>query len=62
MLDERRIHYQDCYSGGGLLTEEGGVDGYEKPHPYHLFRWSLGEVLTAITGTGLRLAVIEECP
>jgi len=83
MFDERRIHNQDCYSGGGLLTEGGGVDDYvaeargglipvgftegvlrdfENPHSYHLFRWGRGEVVTAITGAGLRLAVIEEYP
>ena len=28
MLNERRIHGQDCYSGSGLLTEGGGVDDY----------------------------------
>jgi SAM-dependent methyltransferase len=51
-------------SGGGL-TPEGFVDGaqdFENPHGCHLFRWGLGEVVTALAGAGLRIVALEEYP
>jgi SAM-dependent methyltransferase len=51
-------------SGGGL-TPEGFVEGardFENPHGCHLFRWGLGEVVTALAGAGLRIATLEEYP
>jgi SAM-dependent methyltransferase len=51
-------------SAGGL-TPEGFVEGaqaFENPHHCHLFRWGLGEVVTAIAGAGLRILALEEYP
>ena len=51
-------------SAGGL-TPAGffeGVRGFDNPEPCHLFRWGLGEVVTALAGAGLRLRVLEEYP
>jgi SAM-dependent methyltransferase len=49
-------------SGGGL-TPAGfaeGTRGFENPEPCHLFRWGLGEVVTALAGAGLRISVLKE--
>lgn len=51
-------------SGAGL-TPAGfyeGVRGFENPEPCHLFRWGLGEVVTALAGAGLRVRAVEEYP
>jgi SAM-dependent methyltransferase len=51
-------------SGGGL-TPAGfveGARGFENPHRCHLFRWGLGEVVTALAGAGLRIVALEEYP
>ncbi len=51
-------------SGGGL-TPAGfaeGVGGFRNPEPCHLFRWGLGEVVTALAGAGLKIAALEEYP
>ncbi len=51
-------------SGGGL-TPAGFVEGardFENPDPCHLFRWGLGEVVTALAGAGLRISALEEYP
>jgi SAM-dependent methyltransferase len=51
-------------SGGGL-TPAGfseGVSGFENPEPCHLFRWGLGEVVTALAGAGLRISALREYP
>jgi hypothetical protein len=51
-------------SGGGL-TPEGFVEGergFENPQGCHLFRWGLGEVVTALAGAGLRIVALEEYP
>ncbi len=51
-------------SGGGL-TPAGFVEGardFENPHRCHLFRWGLGEVVTALAGAGLRVVALEEYP
>ncbi len=51
-------------SGGGL-TPAGfvkGVRDFENPHHCHLFRWGLGEVVTALTGAGLRVIALKEYP
>jgi hypothetical protein len=39
-----------------------GVRNFENPHRCHLFRWGLGEVVTALAGTGLRITVLKEYP
>ena len=51
-------------SAGGL-TPEGFVEGerdFENPQGCHLFRWGLGEVVTALAGAGLRIVALEEYP
>jgi SAM-dependent methyltransferase len=51
-------------SGGGL-TPAGyaeGVGGFENPEPCYLFRWGLGEVVTALAGAGLKIMAFEEYP
>jgi SAM-dependent methyltransferase len=49
----------------GGLTPAGFVEGvrdFENPHRCHLFRWGLGEVVTALAGAGLRIITLEEYP
>jgi SAM-dependent methyltransferase len=49
----------------GGLTPAGsseGVKGFENPEPAHLFRWGLGEIVTALAGAGLRITALEEYP
>lgn len=51
-------------SDGGL-TPAGfieGVRGFENPEGCHLFRWGVGEVVTALAGAGLRTVTLEEYP
>ena len=51
-------------SGGGL-TPAGytkGAAGFRNPEGAHLFRWGLGEVVTALAGSGLRITALEEYP
>ena len=51
-------------SGGGLTPagSSEGARGFENPEPAHLFRWGLGEVVTALAGAGLRIIALEEYP
>jgi SAM-dependent methyltransferase len=49
----------------GGLTPAGFVEGtrdFENPHRSHLFRWGLGEVVTAIAAAGLRISAFKEYP
>ena len=49
----------------GGLTPEGfaeGTRGFQNPEPAHLYRWGLGEVVTALAGAGLRILTLEEYP
>ena len=51
-------------SGGGL-TPAGyveGAAGFRNPEGAHLFRWGLGEVVTALAGAGLRITALQEYP
>jgi SAM-dependent methyltransferase len=51
-------------SGGGL-TPAGfveGARGFENPHGCYLFRWGLGEVVTALAGAGLTITALKEYP
>jgi SAM-dependent methyltransferase len=51
-------------SGDGL-TPAGyleGATGFRNPEGAHLFRWGLGEVLTALAGAGLRITALHEYP
>ena len=50
---------------GGGLTPAGFVEGerdFENPNRCHLFRWGLGEVVTALAGAGLRIVALKEYP
>lgn len=49
----------------GALTPAGfaeGVRDFENPERCHLFLWGLGEVITALAETGLRITALEEYP
>jgi SAM-dependent methyltransferase len=51
-------------SGGGL-TPAGFVEGvrdFQNPEGCYLFRWGLGEVITALAEAGLRITALEEYP
>ncbi|MEW6635186.1 MAG: class I SAM-dependent methyltransferase [Actinomycetota bacterium] len=51
-------------SRGGLAPAgfERGVESFENPEACYLYRWSLGEVLTALGEAGMRVEVLEEYP
>jgi SAM-dependent methyltransferase len=52
-------------SSGGGLTPSGFVEGvrdFQNPEGCHLFRWGLGEVVTALAEAGLRITALEEYP
>ena len=47
----------------GGLTPAGFVEGerdFENPHRCNLFRWGLGEVVTALAAAGLRIVALKE--
>ena len=62
-LDEGVIDYI-TRSPGRLspFAYEAGVEDFQNPHPSHLFRYTLGQIVTAIGGAGLRIEVLEEYP
>jgi SAM-dependent methyltransferase len=51
-------------SGGGLTPAgfDEGERGFENPQGCQLFRWGLGEVVTALAAAGLRIIALEEYP
>ena len=51
-------------SGGGLTPAgfAAGAVGFENSEPCYLFRWGLGEVVTALAGAGLEVTALEEYP
>lgn len=52
-------------ASGGALTPAGfaeGVARFRNPEPCHLYRWGLGEIVTALAGAGLRITALEEHP
>jgi hypothetical protein len=51
-------------SGGGLTPAgyEAGVRNFQNSEPCYLFRWGLGEIVTALAGAGLILNLLEEYP
>jgi SAM-dependent methyltransferase len=64
MIEEDGVGDYVAEAGGGL-TPAGFVEGvrnFRNPHRCHLFRWGLGEVVTAVAGAGLRITVLEEYP
>jgi SAM-dependent methyltransferase len=63
LLDEGVGDYVAESEGG--LTPAGFVEGvrnFENPHRCHLFRWGLGEVVTALVAAGLRISALKEYP
>jgi SAM-dependent methyltransferase len=63
LLDEGVGDYVAASDGG--LTPAGFVDGvrdFENPASCHLFRWGLGEVVTALAEAGLRITALQEYP
>ena len=49
----------------GGLTPAGfaeGIRDFENPELCHLFRWGLGEIVTALVGAGLRILTLKEYP
>lgn len=63
-LEESGVGDYVAESGGGLTPAgyEEGVRGFENPEPCYLFRWGLGEVVSALCGAGFILRVLEEYP
>ncbi len=64
MLLEEGVGDYVAESGGGL-TPGGFVEGqwdFQNPHHGHLFRWGLGEVVTALVAAGLRITALKEYP
>lgn len=62
-LQEGVGDYVAASSGG--LTPAGyleGATGFRNPEGAHLFRWGLGEVVTALAGAGLRITALHEYP
>jgi SAM-dependent methyltransferase len=51
-------------SAGGLMPwgHVEGKGGFRNPEPASLFRWGLGEVVTALAGAGLGIQRLEEYP
>lgn len=50
-------------AAGGGLSPGGfaeGVAGFVNPEPCHLFRWGVGEVVSALAGAGLVLRALRE--
>jgi SAM-dependent methyltransferase len=50
-------------AAGGGLSPGGfaeGVTGFANPEPCHLFRWGVGEVVSALAGAGLALRELRE--
>jgi SAM-dependent methyltransferase len=49
-------------SGAGLAPAgfDPGVAGFVNPHPCYLYRWGVGEVVSALAGAGLRILSLRE--
>lgn len=49
-------------SGDGLAPAgfAPGVAGFVNPHPCYLYRWGVGEVVSALAGAGLRILALHE--
>jgi SAM-dependent methyltransferase len=41
---------------------EAGIEDFQNSHPSHLFRYTLGQIVTAIGGAGLHIEALEEFP
>jgi SAM-dependent methyltransferase len=64
LLLEEGVGDYVAQSGGGLTPAgfEEGVRGFENPQSCHIFRWGLGEVVTALAAAGLRIVALQEYP
>lgn len=52
-------------AAGGGLSPGGFAEGeaaFANPHPCHLFRWGVGELVSALAGAGLTIAALREYP
>lgn len=51
-------------SGGGLAPSGfvEGVEDFENPESCHLFRWGVGDVVSAVVGAGMGVEVLREYP
>ncbi len=52
-------------AAGGGLSPGGfapGVEAFANPHACHLFRWGVGEVVSALADAGLTLTALREYP
>ena len=64
LLLDRGVGDYVAASGGGL-TPAGFVEGvrdFENPEGCYVFRWGIGEVVTALAEAGLRITALEEYP
>jgi SAM-dependent methyltransferase len=64
LLVEEGVGDYVAASGGGL-TPAGFVEGvrdFENPEGCYLFRWRLGEVITALAEAGLSITALKEYP
>jgi SAM-dependent methyltransferase len=64
LLVEEGVGDYVAASDGGL-TPAGFVEGvrdFQNPEECYLFRWGLGEVVTALAEAGLRITALEEHP
>lgn len=62
-LDEGVIDY--ITRSPGKLSPfgyEAGIENFQNPYPSHLFRYTLGQIVTAIGSAGLHIDVLEEYP
>ncbi len=64
LLLDRGVGDYVAASGGGLAPAGfvEGVRDFENPEGCYLFRWGLGEVVTALAEAGLRITALEEYP
>lgn len=64
MLLDQGVGDYVAASGGGLTPagHVAGTGGFENPEKAHLFRWGLGEVVTALVRAGLKITALEEYP
>src|SRR5215218_6051663 len=62
IFDRDWNHVSDYPYGGEPLLLEEGVRDFENPEGCYLFRWGLGEVVTALAEAGLRITALEEYP
>jgi SAM-dependent methyltransferase len=53
-----------AYSADGLTPSgfDPGITDFRNPEPCFLYRWGLGEIVTALVGAGLRLTALNEYP